>query len=839
MRIKKSVICSLVLIFSFVLSYEYCYALEGIVTGTDVRIRSGAGTSYVSLLDDAGYNKKYTLLDSKLYSTSDGTSGCDSGKWYKVSYNNQSGYICSSFFQVTSNKEEDNSEVGSVVLPDSKGIVACYEDTSSLTFRSEPGGDGIGVLNCGDQVEIIDTDVSDINGCYSWYKVKKSNTVGYVCGKYITTTSLSKKALEFYKKNSLEEYNKKLLDDGFPKSYLPYLDELHARYPNWKFEALKTNFDYSTVTSLESAVGISLIQDSEGYRSTAGGSYNYYTDSWNVLDGSNWYAANHATVSYYMDPRLYLKPNYIFMFEKLNYDSKYHSIEKIENILSLTKLGNYDKNYASYYLEAGKKYNVSPIHLASRTRQEIGSSTSVISGMEFSYNGKTYKNLFNTYNIGATSGADNWKKGLIFANGGEDGTSKSTHYGRPWNTLEKAITGGAQFISDGYINNNQYTAYLQKFNVNNGKSKIGVHQYMTNIRAPLGEASSTYDSYQSFDMLNSEFVFVIPVYENMEEMYVLPKEGNPNNYLKNISINGSLITGFDGSINTYDVYVSESTKNLGISVKTVNKGSKLSGTVKGVGEASADVEIKDKKSVFKIDVTALNGSVRTYTINIIKQVSNETDDDTNNNPIKPDDNTNNNTGSNIENNNNEKPDNEKKPEINDNNKPENQEKPDDQEKPEPSDNTTSEKKEVDFGLIVNNSGYMLNDSYITGINVNTSVSSFINSIKKQDALVDVSVLKNGVKLNDKDFIGTGTTIKLSKDEQNSSFEIVIFGDASGDGKINALDLLKVQKHILGLTKLNGSYLQGANSSKDTSATINALDLLKIQKHILGINLIKQ
>ena len=776
MKFKKFLKCSLILMITLIFNINV-YALTGTVSGTDVRIRSGAGTSYGTLLEDAGYGKSYTLLSSSPYSTSDGTSGCGTGKWYKVSYNNQVGYICSEFMTVNSSSENDNSSAQTIDLSGSKGIIACYEDATSLPLRnSANGGSTISYLNCGDQVEILDTDLSNYNGCYSYYKVKSGGNTGYVCGKYVTTTSLSKKALEYYNNNSLSEYNKKLKNAGFPESYFPYLDELHARYPNWKFEALKIDLDYSTVASLESSVGVSLIQGNEvGHRSTAGGSYNYYTDTWNVLDGSNWYAANYATVSYYMDPRLYLKPDYIFMFEKLTYDSNYHTSDKVKNILSTTKLGNYDSNYVNYYMEAAGKYNVSPLHLASRTRQEIGSTTSVISGEWFDYNGIWYHNLYNAYNIGAYSGSDNWKKGLIYANGGEEGYEKSTYYGRPWNTLKKAIIGGAEFISDGYINNNQYTEYLQKFNVYNGKSKVGVHQYMTNLRAPLSEASSTYSTYNSFNMLNSSFVFNIPVYNNMEKMYVLPSPNNPNNYLSELKVNGSIVTGFDGAT-SYDVYVSSSTSSVSLSAKTVNSGSKISGSISGTGSASGSVNVNEGNNAIKVSVTAQNGSVKTYTVNVHREKSNT--------------NTNTNTGTN-----------------------------------------------TDLYSVVTKSGYKINSNYVSGISIGTKASSVINSIKKNDANATVVVKNSSGKTIESDFIGTGSTVEITDGDKKTTLTVVIYGDVSGDGKINALDLLKVQKHILGINKLSNSYLSSADPSAD--GKVNALDLLKIQKHILGINSIKQ
>ena len=264
---------------------------------------------------------------------------------------------------------------------------------------------------------------------------------------------------------------------------------------------------------------------------------------------------------------------------------------------------------------------------------------------------------------------------MIYANGGEDGYTKATTYGRPWNSLKKAIIGGAEFISSGYINNNQYTDYLQKFNVNNGQSKVGVHQYMTNLRAPLSEASSTYNTYNSFGMLGNEFVFTIPVYNNMENMYVLPSMGNPNNYLSSLKINDSTVTGFDGGVTSYDVYVSSSTSSIKLSASTVNSGSKISGNISGTGSASGSININEGKNTITVKVTAGNGSLKTYTINV------------------------------------------------------NREKAKEEAKSGTSSGSSSDK--VDLSSVVTKSGYKINNNYVSGVNPGVKASDVINSIKKK------------------------------------------------------------------------------------------------------------
>ena len=86
-------------------------------------------------------------------------------------------------------------------------------------------------------------------------------------------------------------------------------------------------------------------------------------------------------------------------------------------------------------------------------------------------------------------------------------------------------------------------------------------------------------------------------------------------------------------------------------------------------------------------------------------------------------------------------------------------------------------------------------------------------------------------------VGTGYQIKITNSTETKTLTVLIYGDTSGDGEINALDLLQVQKNILGASSLSGVVKEAGDTSKD--GTINALDLLQIQKDILGAGDIAQ
>lgn len=655
-----------------------------------------------------------------------------------------------------------------IVIADAYATKVGMVNDSGVRFRSGPATTYpiLKTLNTGASLTIIDEVKNNNSGCDSdiWYQAKYGSTKGYICSDYVTVDLSSSDITD-------QEYADTLRKQGFSEGYIPYLTLLHQKYPNWIFKPLIISTNFQTAVEKQDIGSRSLIQGDEGYRSTASRSYDYKTNTFYVKDGSSWYVANQATIAYYLDPRNWLAENTIFMFEDLSYQTTDRTKNVVSDILSKTKLSNYHSNYTSYFMNAGEKYNASPIYLASRVRQEIGSSTSVISGASFTYNGQSYRKLYNPYNIGATSGTDNWKKGLIWANGGENGSSKATSYGRPWTTLEKAVMGGASFIAEDYISKKQNTAYLQKFNVNNGESKMGTHQYMQNVAAPSSEAKITYSSYKEYGILADKIVFTIPVYKNMPSKTSLPNKGNPNNYLQKINVDGASVPAYDGDKTDYTVKVASNKTSVQIDTWRVTTKS----TVIGEGK----VNLTGTKTVQKIEVIAQNGDKRVYTITILKDEDSSNNDNSNDNSDKP------------------------------NNK-------------------------VSVKEMIKNSGYKVNDKYLNGLSLNLNVSSFKNNLTKQGATVKVKnsskvtknsgILVTGDEVNvsngeeentytviiygDNNGDGKITIIDLLKIQKhllNASKLSGVYkqaGDVDKDGKITIIDLLKFQKYLLGQGSIN-------------------------------------
>jgi hypothetical protein len=76
------------------------------------------------------------------------------------------------------------------------------------------------------------------------------------------------------------------------------------------------------------------------------------------------------------------------------------------------------------------------------------------------------------------------------------------------------------------------------------------------------------------------------------------------------------------------------------------------------------------------------------------------------------------------------------------------------------------------------------------------------------------------------------TVRVKSSAGENTFTVIVKGDPSGDGKINALDMLYIQQNILNIKQLDSVYLKAADLSGD--GKVNALDLLQAQQRILGL-----
>lgn len=482
-----------------------------------------------------------------------------------------------------------------------------------VRFRTQPNtGSGSGTITylySGTEMILLDKNISSGNGCgKNWYKVKYGSNEGYVCSEWAEIRVIQDE--EILKPEDYKEYSEYLKKVGFPDSYIPKLLELHVKYPNWQFKVMNVDYDFSKLVKMEYdgySKGWSLLEDTgsyyDGYKSFDSWSYNYLTNVFSnnfTGGGKYWYAASEKTIAYYLDPRNFFNERQMFMFESLSYNKSYHTKEGIELMIKGTFMdGKYSdedskKSYADAFIDAGIKYNISPYVLVSRVIQEIGAKGStIVSGTVSGYEG-----YYNFYNIKAygDSSSETIENGLKYAV--EQG----------WNSPYKAILGGASFLGNDYVSVGQDNLYLQKWDVVG--PNYANHQYMQNIQAPSTESIKTYNGYRDMGLVNSAFVFTIPVYKNMPDKTELPNIGNPNNYLSSLAVNGDYLFESATTKTDFSLNLDASTTSVDISATKVFSGAVISGT--------GSVSLKGEKQTIPIVVTAKNGDVRTYNINITR-----------------------------------------------------------------------------------------------------------------------------------------------------------------------------------------------------------------------------
>ncbi len=377
-----------------------------------------------------------------------------------------------------------------------------YVNTDEVHVRTGPGtgyaslrfgGSTDILLYRGQYVKILSTRKSSDGS--SWHQIVFTyngyNKLGFMRSDFITYLERDK------------DYDAYLTAQGFPDSYKPYLRALYAASGGkWTFVAHKTGLDWDRALENEATLGRSLVGGSDtALRSTAPGAYNSETGIWREYE-PGWYAASRDTVAFYLDPRTYLADGTCIAFEKLTGNASV-THQQLSRVLVGCKWAT--DRIIDEFLQAGAEADVSPIFLAVKARDELGTgATANASGYKLD-DGVKYYNFFN---IGAYGGSDPNYSGILYARS------------EGWDTSYKAILGGAEFIARRYIAQGQDTQYLQRFNLS--EKNTFAHQYATDITYAYKGGWGTYTSYAENDLLDVSLVLSVPILDNMPSVTKLP-----------------------------------------------------------------------------------------------------------------------------------------------------------------------------------------------------------------------------------------------------------------------------------------------------------------------------
>ncbi len=502
----------------------------------------------------------------------------------------------------------------------SKGTVTA----SSLYVRPDANasGDSLGKVLGGTTVKINGEKQGQVvsDGAKSsdvWYNITYNSITGWVSSLYISQ-------IPDYVPDAAFEAQ----IAAFPESYKPYLRELHAQYPNWKFypDVIKTKKDETDVNgtdvTFDEAVdweiptnendihpGHKLVSASskKSWFSLGFGAYNWQTGEWVAKDG-NWYVASREVVRHYMDPRNYLNSMAIYAFLPQIYNEATQNEEGLNKIIKGTFLEKgysdpndtaYGGSYVKVLMAAAKASGVSPYILAGIIIQEQGSggTSFMISGTYGGTENPLY-GYYNFFNIKTEGDTDEIKAAKGLGHAKEKG----------WNTRSKAIIEGAKFCANNYLGVGQNTYYYMNFNVKDPNRLW--HQYATNIQDTYGKAQALAKSY--IDLKEAELDFTIPVYKNMPETTVaLPAE---NDSLNNYYITGITITTQNTATNlTPSFYMYQNNYELNVLENTTIKIDIPAGA-QYVGARSFALKMGQNSVV--LTVKSQTGYLNDYVINV-------------------------------------------------------------------------------------------------------------------------------------------------------------------------------------------------------------------------------
>lgn len=476
----------------------YSPSKKGTIKNGPLNVRSNAGTKY----------KKIGTVKKKASVTITGEKkGTDKAKWYRIKFGSKTGYVHSKY--VTVKKAASSSSKNKETALNKKAKIK----NGPLNVRSGAGTNysKIGSVAKGKSITVL-SKVTNSSG-EVWYKFNyTSSKKGYVLSSYVTLTDTAGSQAPSGSGSNLSDaqFETWMTSEGFPDSYKTKLRTLHKAHPQWIFKAQKTGLTWSSMLSKEMKIGINLVEPTspDSWKSKAAGAYNSSTGKYTTFDG-RWNAASEKIVAHYMDPRNFLTESSIYQFMDHKFDSASQNKNTIKSMVSRSSCFMNTTSYINYLYNAGVNSKVNPNVITAMVIMEQGwrGGSGLISG---NYSG--YKGYYNHFNIGAytANGMNATQRGLWWAKGAGTG---ATSYGRPWNTIEKSLSGGASYYSSNYLTNNQYTYYTKKFNVMNGLNNVASHQYMTNTSGAESEGKILKYAYEASD--NYPIVFHIPVYNSM------------------------------------------------------------------------------------------------------------------------------------------------------------------------------------------------------------------------------------------------------------------------------------------------------------------------------------
>lgn len=300
-------------------------------------------------------------------------------------------------------------------------------------------------------------------------------------GLYLTLTSSNSRALSDYTGKTLyvgqtTRYN----GADFYKTYT----EQGGRYLGWIKERDLNISDYVQNPSPSSDIEVETVKYEKSLDEVLDIQMGLRSKPQVWMSGGGWRNASRSEVKRYLDTSNHDSSTWDYTFLNLDRPQGVSSAEINSKLLNNKGVLT---NQGVAFTTASLLHGVNEVYLLSHALHETGNGSSQLAqGVKLDANGRiseSGKTYYNFYGVGAYD----YKPVLTGAQYAQQ---------RGWDTPEKAIIGGAQFISRNYFNRGQNTLYSMRWNPLNP----GSYQYATDVNWAYATARSIENYYRQLQM---------------------------------------------------------------------------------------------------------------------------------------------------------------------------------------------------------------------------------------------------------------------------------------------------------------------------------------------------
>lgn len=570
-----------------------------------------------------------------------------------------------------------------------------------------------------------------------------------------------------------EAFEVYLTQQGFPESYKSQLHALHNIYPNWVFEAQHTNLDWDKVIKAESALGKNLVHK-DSISSWKSTQSGAY--DWETGQWVNFDSGGWVMASNEMIQYCMDPRNFLDSTNIFQFIKQSYDVSVLSDKQIELKKIDLTNMVASTYL-AGKCDGSTYIDIIMEVAAETGVDPFTLASMMIQEQGVNGTGNSISGTVAGYEGYYNYFNIGAYQTGTMSAVERGLWYAKGADT--NATTYGRPW--------NTRTRSIMGGALYYGTNYVNVGQDTLYLKKFNVQGSNIYEHQYMTNVQGaaSEGQHVAKGYdENARKAALIFKipvyknmpEGACMKPTGNDNPNymlKSLSVEGQSLTPTFSIYETTYSAIVENSVSSVTISAQAVAGTTSVS-GTGTVKLNVGENVFKITTKAENGSTRTYTITIVREEA-----------------------------------------------------------------STPQPPEVVVKVpSLTSSSYKVNsNNTITGItNFPISTTEFVKQLIVENGSVKITNSNGTVKTGN---VGTGDRVNVydTAGTLKFTYNILIYGDANGDGRINAQDLLVIQKNNIRVSALSGVNYTAADVNRD--GRVNAQDLLLVQKHNIKIKSIQQ